>query len=59
MSNSVDLDETARYELSHRDPHCSQRYLFVCWAKQIYNDRTRIILPVLCGCLGAYVPLLP
>ena len=28
MANSVDLDETAHYELSHLDPHCLQRYLF-------------------------------
>ena len=29
MASSVDPDETARYEPSHLDLHCLQRYLFV------------------------------
>ena len=28
MANSVDPDETARYEPSHLDLHCLQRYLY-------------------------------
>ena len=28
MANSVDPNETARYEPSHQDLHCLQRYLF-------------------------------
>ena len=28
MINSVDPDETARYEPSHLDLHCLQRYLY-------------------------------
>ena len=28
MANSVDPDETARYELSHLDLHCLQNYLY-------------------------------
>ena len=28
MANSVDPDETARYESSHLDLHCLQRYLY-------------------------------
>ena len=28
MANSVDPDETARYEPSHLDLHCLHRYLF-------------------------------
>ena len=28
MANSVDPDETARYELSHLDLHCFQSYLY-------------------------------
>ena len=28
MANSVVPDETTRYELSHLDLHCLQRYLF-------------------------------
>ena len=29
MANSADLDETARYEPSHLDLHCFQRYLLI------------------------------
>ena len=28
MANSVDPDETARYEPSHQDLHCLHKYLF-------------------------------
>ena len=28
MANSVDPDETVRYEPSHQDLHCLQRYLY-------------------------------
>ena len=28
MANSMDPDETARYEPSHQDLHCLHRYLF-------------------------------
>ena len=29
MVNSVDPEETARYESSHQDLHCLQRYVFL------------------------------
>ena len=29
MANSIDPDETARYEPSHQDLHCLHRYLFL------------------------------
>ena len=33
MANSVDPDETARYEPSHQDLHCLQRHL--CWSVEM------------------------
>ena len=37
MANNVDPDETARYELSHLDLHCLQRYLY--WSVLCRNER--------------------
>ena len=39
MANSVDLDETARYEPSHQDLHCLHRYWF-CRTERI-KSRSR------------------
>ena len=36
MTNSVDLDEMAHYELSHIDLHCLHRLsILVCWAERL------------------------
>ena len=34
MANSVDPDETARYEPSHLDHHCSHSISLVFWLKK-------------------------
>ena len=39
IANSVDPDETARYEPSHLDLHCLQRYLYWSAGLKGLNER--------------------
>ena len=40
MSNSVDPDETAHYELSHLDLRCLQRRIFIAYGSERVNKTT-------------------
>ena len=44
MANSVDPDETARYEPSHQDLHCLQRYLY--WSSGMKELKSMSVLVV-------------
>ena len=46
MANSVDPDETARYEPSHLDLHCLHRYLFwSAWFKWLCDMLSHAVVP--------------
>ena len=62
MTNSVDPDETARYEPSHLDLYCLHRYLF--WSARLkglkgINTLSREeTLPKLIWLQGEHIPFL-